>query len=80
MLEQGKGSNFNFMKYADELTKSMDYLSKDPRTIFIGQSVAYSGNSIFNTLKTISKDRKIETPVFDKKTLNFAQGLNLLRL
>ena len=47
------------MKYVEHLIESMEYLAEDPRTIFIGQSVAYSGNSIFNTLKTISKDRKI---------------------
>ena len=33
------------MKYVEHLVKSMEYLAEDPRTIFIGQSVAYSGNS-----------------------------------
>ena len=27
------------MKYADELTKAMIYLVKDPKTIFLGQAV-----------------------------------------
>ena len=43
------------MKYADELTKSMIYLSKDPRTIFLGQAVAYPGTAMTNTLKSIPK-------------------------
>ena len=44
------------MKYVEHLVKSMEYLAEDPRVVFIGQSVAYSGNSIFNTLKTIPND------------------------
>jgi len=53
----------------------MEYLAEDPRTIFIGQSVAYSGNSIFNTLKTIPNDRKIETPVFEETQMGLSIGL-----
>ena len=60
------------MKYVDHLVKSMEFLSKDPRTVFIGQSVAYSGNSIYNTLKTISNDRKIETPVFEETQMGLS--------
>ena len=63
------------MKYIDHLIKSMEYLAEDPRTIFIGQSVKYSGNSIYNTLKTISDDRKIETPVFEETQMGFSIGL-----
>ena len=44
-------------KYKDELIRSMKYLSKDKRTIFLGQSVKYSGNAIFNTLKDVD-DKK----------------------
>jgi pyruvate/2-oxoglutarate/acetoin dehydrogenase E1 component len=65
------------MKYVDHLIKSMEYLAEDPRTIFIGQSVKYSGNSIFNTLKTISDDRKIETPVFEETQMGLSTGLAL---
>ena len=39
------------MKYLDSLIKSMEWLSDKDDTLFIGQSVKYSGNSIFNTLK-----------------------------
>ncbi len=63
------------MKYVDHLVQSMEYLAEDPRTIFIGQSVAYSGNSIYNTLKTISNDRKIETPVFEETQMGLSIGL-----
>ena len=63
------------MKYADHLIKSMEYLAEDERTIFIGQSVKYSGNSIFNTLKTIPDERKIETPVFEETQMGLSIGL-----
>ncbi len=63
------------MKYVEHLVKSMEYLAEDPRTIFIGQSVKYSGNSIYNTLKTIPDDRKIETPVFEETQMGLSIGL-----
>jgi pyruvate/2-oxoglutarate/acetoin dehydrogenase E1 component len=63
------------MKYVDHLVKSMEYLAEDPRVVFIGQSVSYSGNSIYNTLKTISNDRKIETPVFEEAQMGLSIGL-----
>lgn len=63
------------MKYVDHLIKSMEYLAEDPRTIFIGQSVKYSGNSIYNTLKTVSDDKKIETPVFEETQMGLSIGL-----
>lgn len=65
------------MKYVDHLVKSMEYLAENPKTIFIGQSVAYSGNSIYNTLKTIPNDRKIETPVFEETQMGLSIGLAL---
>lgn len=63
------------MKYVEHLVKSMEYLAEDPRTIFIGQSVTYSGNAIFNTLKTIPDERKIETPVFEETQMGLSIGL-----
>ena len=53
------------MKYKDELIRSMEFLAQDERTIFLGQSVKYSGNAIFNTLESIDDSKKIETPVFE---------------
>ena len=41
MLELVNEFNFNIMKYSEELTKAMDFLAKDPRTIFLGQAVEY---------------------------------------
>ena len=47
------------LKYKKELIRSMSFLAKNKKTIFIGQSVNYSGNAIFNTLSHIPKNKKI---------------------
>lgn len=65
------------MKYKEQLIKSMEFLAKDPKVIFLGQSVSYSGNAIYNTLSTISDDRKIETPVFEDIQMGMSLGLAL---
>ena len=65
------------MNYADELTKSMIYLSKDPRTIFLGQAVAYPGTAMTNTLKSIPKNKLYELPVAEEMQLGISNGLAL---
>ena len=47
------------LSYKRELIRSMNYLAKNPKTVFIGQSVEFSGNAIFNTLNKLTK-KKIE--------------------
>ena len=65
------------MGYKDELVRSMEWLAAKANTIFIGQSVKYSGNAIFNTLKTVSNDKKIEVPVFEELQMGLSTGLAL---
>ena len=65
------------MKYIEELIRSIEYLAKDERTIFLGQSVKYSGNAIYNTLKSINDSKKIETPVFEEVQMGLSTGLAL---
>ena len=65
------------MKYKDELIKSMEWLSEKDNTIFLGQSVSYSGNAIFNTLKTLPEEKRIELPVFEDTQLGMSIGLSL---
>ena len=48
---------FILMKYKQELIRSMNWLSKKKDTIFLGQSVNYTGNAIFNTLKEVDQKR-----------------------
>lgn len=65
------------MGYKDELVKSMEWLAEKENTIFLGQSVSFSGNAIFNTLKTIPDHKKIETPVVEELQMGLSTGLAL---
>lgn len=64
-------------KYKSELIRSMSYLAKNKKTIFIGQSVNFSGNAIYNTLSHLPKSKKIELPVFEEVQLGMSTGLAL---
>jgi pyruvate/2-oxoglutarate/acetoin dehydrogenase E1 component len=65
------------MKYKDELIRSMEFLAEDKRTLFLGQSILYSGNAIFNTIDSIDKDKRIELPVFEDVQMGLSLGLAL---
>ncbi len=65
------------MNWKDELTKSMTFLAKDKRTIFIGQCVKYPGHIMYQTLEHIPDNRKIEFPVAEDFQLGFSIGLAL---
>ena len=65
------------MKYKDELIKSMEWLSRKDNTIFIGQSVKFSGNAIFNTLSSVPEDKKLEMPVCEEMQMGLSIGLSL---
>jgi pyruvate/2-oxoglutarate/acetoin dehydrogenase E1 component len=69
------------MKYKDELIRSMEALARYENTVFVGQSVKYSGNAIYNTLKTIpdiipnGEDKLIEVPVFEEVQMGMCTGM-----
>ena len=63
------------MKYKDELIRSMEWLGEKDDTIFLGQSVKYSGNAIYNTLRTLDDSMKIETPVFEEVQMGMSTGM-----
>ena len=65
------------MRYKEQLVRSMEYLAEDPRVVFLGQSVSYTGNAIYNTLSTIPVERKIETPVFEDVQMGMSFGMAL---
>ena len=64
-------------KYSELIIKSMSYLEKNPKTIFLGQSVEYPGNLIFKTLKHLKRNKKLELPVFEDTQMGIATGLAL---
>ena len=66
------------MNYKNELIKSMKFLSSKKNTIFLGQSVKFSGNAIFNTLTEIDKKKKIEFPVFEDLQMGISIGMAII--
>ena len=65
------------MSYFEEIKRSMKYISRSKKTIFLGQSVSVPGNLIFKTLENISKLKKLELPVFEETQLGMSIGLSL---
>tara|TARA_Y100000034_G_scaffold50132_1_gene61850 strand:- start:406 stop:936 length:531 start_codon:yes stop_codon:yes gene_type:complete len=65
------------MKYKQELINSMEWLSEKDDTIFLGQSVSYSGNAIYNTLSTLPQNKMIELPVFEEVQVGMSTGMAL---
>lgn len=69
--------NSNIMKYFDELTRAMEWLAAKSNTIFISQSCKYPGTAIYNTLKNVNDDKKIEFPVDEHTQTGFVIGMSL---
>jgi pyruvate/2-oxoglutarate/acetoin dehydrogenase E1 component len=63
--------------YFEELKRSMNYLAKDPRTVFLGQAVAAEGTAMTNTLKDVPRDRLIELPVAEEMQMGMTTGMAL---
>ena len=77
MLEQEREFNFKFMKYFDELKRSMNYLAEYNKTVFIGQAVEMPGTAMSNTLKDINSNKLIELPVAEEMQMGITTGLAL---
>ncbi len=65
------------MKYFEELKRTMEWLSNQENTIFIGQAVEVPGTAMFNTLKDIDINKRIEMPVFEDTQLGISLGMSL---
>ena len=65
------------MKYFDEMKSSMEWLARDPRTVFIGQAVEVPGTAMSNTVKDIPIARRIELPVAEELQMGMSIGLAL---
>ncbi len=65
------------MSYSNEIKKSMQMLSKNSKTIFLGQSVEVPGNLLFKSLEYVPKKKKLELPVFEETQMGMAIGLSL---
>lgn len=62
-------------KYFDELTHAMTWLSEKSDTFFIGQSVGSEGTAMYNTLKQIHIEKRLELPVFEDCQMGMTVGM-----
>lgn len=65
------------LKYFSELKRSMVYLAKQKKTLFIGQAVEYPGTAMYNTLSTVSRRKKLELPVAEEMQMGVTLGMAL---
>ena len=55
----------------------MNWLGDQEDTIFLGQAVGVPGTGMYNTLKDISIDKRIELPVFEETQMGMSIGLSI---
>lgn len=65
------------MKYFDELKRTMEWVATQPKTIFVGQTVADPGTFMHNTLRDVPADRCLEMPINESFQMQFTVGLAL---
>lgn len=63
------------MKYFEELKKSMEFLDKNRKTLFIGQAVEVPGTAMSNTLVNVNKNKRIELPVAEEMQMGITIGM-----
>ncbi|MGV8151742.1 MAG: hypothetical protein ACP5OG_01550 [Candidatus Nanoarchaeia archaeon] len=62
------------MNYGEAVKFSMEELAKDPKTLFIGYNLKH-GSMAYGSLKNISHEKIIETPVAENLMAGLATGL-----
>lgn len=62
--------------YSEAIKKSMKMLAKDDKTIFLGYNIKFGSNA-YGTLKDISDEKKIETPIAENLMIGLAIGMSL---
>jgi pyruvate/2-oxoglutarate/acetoin dehydrogenase E1 component len=65
------------LTYFNELDRTMTWLSDQPNTVFLGQSVAYPGNALYKTLLSVPESKKLEMPVAEDLQMGLSIGLSL---
>jgi pyruvate/2-oxoglutarate/acetoin dehydrogenase E1 component len=65
------------MKYFDELKRTMEWVAQQPKTFFLGQTVAGPGTFMYQTLRDVSPERTLEMPINESFQMQFSIGLAL---
>ena len=65
------------MGFNHAVNEAMLMLAADERTLFVGQSVAYDGATMYHSLNGVPMDKRLEMPVIEDFQLGFCLGLSL---
>lgn len=65
------------MNYFDELKRTMEWLAEQPKTFFLGQTVAGPGTFMYQTLRDLPAERTLEMPINESFQMQFSIGLAL---
>ncbi|KKL85406.1 hypothetical protein LCGC14_1955060 [marine sediment metagenome] len=66
-------------EYFDEIVRGTKYWAANQSVMFLGQSIAYKGNVLFNTLEAadVPMDKRLELPVIEEVQMGMSTGLAL---
>lgn len=65
------------MKYFDEIKRTMEWVAQQPKTFFVGQTVAGPGTFMFPTLKDVDPQKRLEMPINESFQMQFTIGMAL---
>src|SRR3990167_7475318 len=65
------------MGFSEAVNAAMLMLAADERTLFVGQSVAYDGATMYHSLRGVPAEKRLEMPVIEDFQLGFCLGLSL---
>lgn len=65
------------MTYYDCLTEAMTKLAGEPTALFLGQSIAYPGQAMHETLRGVHHSKRLEFPVAEDFQMGYSLGLAL---
>jgi len=63
--------------YNQECKRAMEELARNPRVIFLGQTVAFPGSRMFEAFKDIPLEKRIELPLIEDAQMGISIGLSL---
>jgi pyruvate/2-oxoglutarate/acetoin dehydrogenase E1 component len=70
----------NHTDYYDRLTDAMTYLASNDKTVFLGQSIKYSGHALYGNLANVPVERRYELPVMEDFQMGMSIGMGLTGL
>lgn len=65
------------MKYFDELKRTMEWAAQQKDVVFLGQAVGVPGTFMFNTLKEVPENMRVELPVSESFQMQLTVGAAL---